>query len=102
MHEGSRVILRLLSVGKRANEGMLPDSDGIVLWCRLYDSEAKQFRPYVCLGRVGYHSHVPGTRPVQFVWNLLDFEKMAKGGGGNDKICPSKFDEIIGSFCTSG
>lgn len=86
MHDETPVIQKLIARGKKANNKPKkePDdtgsnfdtSDGIILFCRLLD-EKKRALPYVCLGRLGYHSHIPGSRPLQFVWNLLDYEQLA-------------------------
>lgn len=76
MHDESNVILRLLRVGQRAKDGQLPSTDGIILWCRQYCPEKRSFGPYVCLGRLAYHRHAPGSRPLQFVWSLLDYDRL--------------------------
>jgi hypothetical protein len=81
MVEESPVIQSLLDKGKRAavNKPELSHSSfGIVLWCRQYRVEAKQFGPYVCLGRLGYESHVKGSNPLAFVWRLLDYDDLMK------------------------
>jgi len=52
---------------------------GIVLWCRVYDQTKRTFLPYTCLGRVGYRSHDPDVHPIQFVWDLLDYEVLVEG-----------------------
>ena len=49
-------------------------SSDVVLWCRRYRPETKAFSPYVCFGRVGYRSHEPGSQPLAFVWDLLDYD----------------------------
>lgn len=97
MHDNSRPIQRLIDVGKRASAGTLPTTDGIILWVRLFDPRRKSFGPYACLGRVGYKSHTPGTRPLQFVWDLLDYDELiTKGSGGNEGGCSvTAFQEII-------
>ena len=51
-------------------------NEGIVLWCRVYNNDKKGFGPYACLGRVGHHSHDFNAHPVQFVWDLLDYDKL--------------------------
>ena len=81
MHDETPLIKRLIATGKNADrlhkeeEASPYKPHGIILFCRLMD-EKKRAKPYVCLGRVGYHSHVPGSRPLQFVWNLLDFKRL--------------------------
>ena len=80
MHEGSPAIQQLISIGKSASEGNLPESSGIVLWVRLANLKGG-FEPYTCLGRLGYHSHEPFGSPVKFTWNLLDFEFLKKTSG---------------------
>ena len=91
MLDHSRVIQSLIRVGKRASDNDLSTQDGIILWCRTYDARTRGFGPYVCLGRLGYATHRPGTRPVAFVWNLLDYDALVEregravnGDGGDD------------------
>lgn len=52
-----------------------PD-DGIVLWCRHYNSHTKTYHPYTCLGRLSYESHVPHSHPLKFIWKLRDYERL--------------------------
>jgi hypothetical protein len=77
MHDGSPAIRELLRRG-RMREGRPGGGGGgtsdVVLWCRRYRPEARAFTPYVCFGRMGYRSHVPGSRPLAFVWDLLDYD----------------------------
>jgi hypothetical protein len=68
MQDDTPVVQRLLTLGRQASSS----SSGIILWCRRYEKEKKTFSPYVCLGRLAYHSHVPGSYPLSFVWTLLD------------------------------
>ena len=57
-------------------------ADGaIILWCRRYVQETKAFSPYYCFGRLGYCSHVVGSHPLSFVWNLLDYDQLLYRGG---------------------
>uniref|UniRef100_A0A7S2XW82 Uncharacterized protein n=1 Tax=Attheya septentrionalis TaxID=420275 RepID=A0A7S2XW82_9STRA len=104
MHDESPVIQRLIKVGQQQQEqnNVAKNNEhngGIVLWCRLYDSSSspKGFRPYTCLGRVAYHSHQPGTRPIQFVWTLLDYDQLVQySGQPKDKTdSPSMFQRIV-------
>ena len=53
----------------------------IILWCRRYDQVTKAFSPYCCFGRLGYSSHVVGSYPLSFVWNLLDYDQLLYRGG---------------------
>lgn len=86
MNENTPAIKNLLRIGKmiasshrECNSVITPAricGGGIVLWCRMYDSEKRTFLPYTCLGRVGYRSHDPDVHPIQFVWDLLDYEKL--------------------------
>lgn len=69
MHDETPVIKRLLN--SKTN------SDDIILWCRFMDGS--QAQPYICLGRLTYVSHTPGTRPLEFVWELLDYDKLQAG-----------------------
>ena len=60
MHDGSRVIQKLVRVGMAAATTADPrlssnkknHPGGVVLWCRPYLAERKTFGPYVCLGRL--------------------------------------------------
>ena len=72
MHDDSPVIHKLLKHGKDATTKK--EDAKIILWCRRYQPDVKKFTPYVCFGRLGYESHIPGSRPLSFVWNLLDYE----------------------------
>lgn len=81
-HDGSPAIRELLRRGRR-REGRPGGGGGggegggisdVVLWCRRYRPEARAFTPYVCFGRMGYRSHKPGSRPLAFVWDLLDYD----------------------------
>jgi len=72
MHDESPVIHKLIQYGKDAM--IKKDDSKIILWCRRYQTENKKFTPYVCLGRLGYESHIPGSSPLSFVWNLLDYD----------------------------
>ena len=73
MRPESPVIQKLISVGKRASQGKLPEDCGIVLWYRLYNKDKRVFEPYACLGRLGYENHEPNSQPIKFTWNLLDY-----------------------------
>ncbi|CAJ1962945.1 unnamed protein product [Cylindrotheca closterium] len=83
MHDESPVIMKLLKMGQdtttttttTATTGKSSSSQ-IVLWCRKYQVQTKQFTPYVCFGRLGYESHEPGSHPLSFVWNLLDYQRL--------------------------
>jgi len=100
MHDDSPVVQKLIRYGKEGmgaatkqekqeEEGAIIDSAGsagtdsssnIILWCRRYQPEEKKFSPYVCFGRLGYRSHVPGSRPLSFVWELLDYDGLKHHG----------------------
>ena len=71
MHDNSPVIHKLLKYGKDATT---KEDSKIILWCRRYQVDVKKWTPYMSFGRLGYHSHVPGSQPLSFVWNLLDYE----------------------------
>jgi hypothetical protein len=68
MHDDTPVVQRLLTLGQEATT----ESLSIILWCRRWQTKTKGFSPYVCLGRLAYHSHEPGSYPLTFVWKLLD------------------------------
>ena len=78
MHEDSPVIQKLMSTGQKASSTSkeLLNSCGIILWCRMLNNAvgSSNFKPYVCLGRLGYHSHEIGSSPVKFIWDLLGFD----------------------------
>ena len=94
MHDESNVIRRLLRVGQAAANGSLAPQDGLVLWCRLHDEAKRTFTPYVCLGRLSYHSHEPGSRPLKFVWNLMDYNVLAHH---ENESVQSLFQKLINS-----
>jgi hypothetical protein len=104
MHDDSPVIQQLLRVGRRQakatsnGNGNSNDSNGsnsqggIILWCRTYRTETKGFSPYTCLGRLSYQSHVVGSSPLSFVWNLLDFERLTKH---TDETVRQAFQDLV-------
>ena len=94
MHEETKVIKRLLRVGKATTSGANASSDGLVLWCRRFDVNKKSFTPYVCLGRLSYHSHEVGSRPLKFVWNLMDYDRLVNHQEENVR---SSFQEFVES-----
>lgn len=91
MHDESPVVLKLVKYGKEATtkqeEG--GSNNTIVLWCRRYQPEEKKYTPYVCFGRMGYRSHVPGSQPLSFVWDLLDYDGLKHH---NDPAVRETFD----------
>jgi hypothetical protein len=88
MHDQSPAILSLLRLGKKKSSDdqktmattttsgseMSSETSNVVLWCRRYTPQTKIFTPYVCFGRLGYRSHIPESRPLAFVWDLLDYD----------------------------
>ena len=68
MYDDSPVIQKLLKLGKDATKS----ESNIVLWIRRYDAKSKKFTPYICMGRLSYDSHMPGSHPLAFVCNLID------------------------------
>ena len=78
MHDGTTSIQNLIRVGRKARDGKLAEDNGIVLWVRMHDPNIKGFTPYACLGRVAYDKHAPGTRPLEFVLKLLDYDELMK------------------------
>lgn len=88
MHDQSPAILSLLCLGKKRSSDecktttttktsgnvMSSETSNVVLWCRRYTPQTKTFTPYVCFGRLGYRSHIPESRPLAFVWDLLDYD----------------------------
>jgi hypothetical protein len=88
MHDHSPAILSLLRLGRKkrsddqkttastttSGSEMSSETSNVVLWCRQYTPQTKTFTPYVCFGRLGYRSHIPESRPLAFVWELLDYD----------------------------
>jgi hypothetical protein len=87
MHDDTPVIRELI---RRGREGY---KSNIVMWCRRYSHESKSYTPYVCLGRMGYRSHVAGSRPIAFVWDLLDYDMLRKS---SDRDVRERFDLFAG------
>ena len=91
MHDESPVIHKLLKMGKqhdiKGGDDDKPHSN-IILWCRRYQADTKQFTPYVCFGRLTYHSHVPQSSPLKFVWNLVDYDGLKNH---SDKVVRERF-----------
>jgi hypothetical protein len=48
----------------------------VILWCRQYIQQNKTFGPYICLGRLELLSYQSDTQPLEFVWKLLDYDKL--------------------------
>lgn len=94
MHDETRVIQRLLRVGKSVANAKNESSNGLVLWCRSYDASRKTFTPYVCLGRLSYHSHEPGSQPLKFIWNLVDYDGLVNH---EDETVRSTFEDLVNS-----
>jgi hypothetical protein len=87
MHDDSPVIHNLIQLGREATAL----SSRIVLWCRKYQKDTKKFTPYVCFGRLAYHSHVPESHPLAFVWNLLDYDAFKNH---SDPLVRARFQEF--------
>jgi hypothetical protein len=98
-HDESNIIRRLLQVGNQAAKGKLPNENGIILWCRQYNVVKRVWTPYVCLGRLAYHSHEPGSRPLRFVMTLLDFDRLNQHP---DKTVRQTFQDIVIAHQKSG
>ena len=94
MHDESNGIVKLLHVGRAATHDKFQASNGLVLWCRMHDETKRTFTPYVCLGRLSYHSHEPGSRPLKFVWNLMDYDRLALH---ESESVQSLFQELVNS-----
>ncbi|GKY95255.1 hypothetical protein MPSEU_000487900 [Mayamaea pseudoterrestris] len=58
----------------------------VILWCREYSSATKTFGPYVCLGRLELLRYNSQTQPLEFVWKLLDFERLAEQSKAGDRM----------------
>ncbi|KAL7556783.1 hypothetical protein ACA910_005224 [Epithemia clementina (nom. ined.)] len=98
MHDQSPVIQRLIQKGKHSHAtieespGDHGESFGIVLWCRRYMASKKCFTPYTCLGRLSYSSHEPGSRPLSFLFNLVDHQNLLQHPDSNVR---QSFLEIV-------
>ena len=92
MTEESPVIQTLIRMGKETASTPSSTSSGIILWCRRYNWPTRKLLPYICLGRLAYDSHIPGSYPVNFTWRLIDYESMI-GNETTRKV----FGEISGS-----
>jgi hypothetical protein len=90
MHSGTPAIQKLIRVGQEA-EG---SGGGVVLWCRQYVAEKRTFGPYVCFGRLTYHSHEPESQPLTFVWNLRDYDSLCSH---KDKVVRDVFHNMVNS-----
>lgn len=86
MHDETPVVQRLLKLGCQTQE------NSIILWCRRYEDEKKTFGPYVCLGRLAYHSHVPGSYPLSFIWTLQDYAALLNH---SDKAVGQRFHGFV-------
>jgi hypothetical protein len=79
MHEKTRAIQRLMHEGQQQHSSSSSSSSSsIVLWCRRYQPTTKTFTPYTCMGRLSYHSHEAGSRPLAFCWNLVDYDRLVQ------------------------
>jgi hypothetical protein len=56
MHDATPAICRLKQIGVAAATGKLRPSEGVVLWCRVYNAHQKAFGAYICLGRLSVRS----------------------------------------------
>lgn len=94
MTHDSPVIQRLIQLGKESKVQYEKDESywnsheynkGIVLWCRIYDPSMKgsKYTPYICMGRLGYHSHEVNSYPVKFVWDLLDYNRLIQSSSSS-------------------
>lgn len=95
MHDGTTSIQNLIRIGRKARDGKLMDDNGIILWVRMHDPNIKGFTPYACLGRVAYEKHAPGTRPLEFVVKLLDYEELMKQARKSKGKEPTFFQRVI-------
>lgn len=87
MYDDSPVIHKLLKLGKDVT-----GTSNIVLWVRKYDANSKKFTPYICLGRLSYHSHQPGSHPLAFVWNLIDTDLLKSH---SDSAVKEQYESLI-------
>jgi hypothetical protein len=108
MTNESPVIQRLIQLGTESKLQYEKDEShwnsheynkGIILWCRLNDVSMKgKYTPYICMGRLGYHSHEVDSYPVKFVWDLLDYNALIqskKSDETNDENTISAFERLL-------
>lgn len=87
MTEKSPVIQRLIATGKKSSVKTTDKKNdtkngSILLFCRRTQVDEssttanKKFLPYTCFGRLGYSLHFPETHPLQFHWDLLDYDEL--------------------------
>ena len=95
MHDGTTSIQNLIRIGRKARDGKLTDDNGIILWVRMHDPNIKGFTPYACLGRVAYEKHAPGTRPLEFVVRLLDYDELMKQAGKSKGKEQTFFQRVV-------
>ena len=65
MHEESDVVKRLITAGNVKTE-----NDSVILFVRL------EGESYACLGRCAHRSYVLDKHPIEFEWELLDYDRM--------------------------
>jgi len=72
MHDESEVVKRLIRASKaqRCDDS----SESVLLWVRFMDGSKAQ--PYICLGRLAYVYHSPGTHPLEFEFELMDYKTL--------------------------
>jgi len=74
MHEESEVVKRLISAGGRKTDGAGDDGDddgdAVVLFVRL------EGESYACLGRLAHITYKLDKQPIEFEWELLDYDRM--------------------------
>ena len=89
MHEESDVVKRLVSAGGHKKDGAVVDDatdrgtggggggddvdDVVVLFVRL------EGESYTCLGRLAHVSYALDKHPIEFEWELLDYDRMKNG-----------------------
>jgi hypothetical protein len=95
MHDESNGIVKLLHVGRAATHDKFQASNGLVLWCRTYDQDKRTFSPYSCLGRLTYHSHEAGSRPLKFIWTLQDYDDLTHHANTEMR---ERFQQMVDSY----
>ena len=75
MHEESDVVKRLVKAGTKnevdeAVVASIPSDDSLLLFVRLPEEG------YACLGRLAHVSYTLNRHPVEFEWELLDYDRM--------------------------
>jgi hypothetical protein len=87
MHDQTPVVQKLK---QSCNRGR------VILWCREYLIEPRTFGPYTCFGRLELVTYDGSKQPVEFVWNLLDYDHIVSSSA-NDSTAVEMMRRYAGS-----